>query len=120
MSPWVRILIALMGISLFIVVLELVRRKQFREELSLVWLFVSLGIILSSFADHIIDPIAFALGLTYPPVLVFVLIQFVFLLAILYFSKVVSDLKSRNKELSQKVALMEFQINSLNERQKRP
>lgn len=107
----VRVFIFLAGMFLFMVILELVRRKKFREELSLVWLLIGVLFILSSFADLIIDPVAKALGINYPPVLVFMVVFFFLVLAILYFSIVVSDLKSKNKELSQKIALMEYKIN---------
>ena len=106
----VRVLIFLMGAFLFIVIFELVRRKKFREELSLIWLLIGLGLVLSSFADHIIDPLAVRLGISYPPIFIFVIIFFLLVVATLYFSIVVSDLKSKNKELSQKVALMEYKL----------
>lgn len=109
----VRIFIFLTGLFLFMLILELVRRKKFREELSLVWLLIGIVIILSSFADRIIDPVARTLGISYPPVLVFMVVFFFLVLAILYFSIVVSDLKSKNKELSQKIALMEYKLNKL-------
>jgi len=109
----IRVGILLMGIFLFIVILELVRRKKFREELSLIWLMIGIGFILSSFADRIIDPLAFRLGISYPPALVFMLIFFLLVFAMLYFSLVVSDLKSKNKELSQKMALLEYRVSKL-------
>ena len=105
-----RIFIFLLGTALFIMILELVRRKKFREELSLIWLMIGMALILSSFADRFIDPLAGRLGISYPPVLVFLIIFFFLVLAMLYFSIVVSDLKSKNKELSQKVALMEYKL----------
>ena len=109
----IRVGILLIGIFLFIVILDLVRRKKFREELSLIWLMIGIGLILSSFADRIIDPLAFRLGISYPPSLVFMLIFFLLVLAMLYFSLVVSDLKSKNKELSQKMALLEYRVSKL-------
>jgi len=109
----IRMGILLVGIVLFMVIFELVRRKKFREELSIIWLVTGIGLILSSFADRIIDPIAFRLGVTYPPALVFVLIFFLLLFAMLYFSLVVSDLKSKNKEMSQKIALLEYRVSRI-------
>lgn len=116
MTLTVRISILVMGIFLFITVLELVRRKKFREELSLIWLLIGIGLILGSYADSIIDPLAFRLGISYPPTLVFVLIFFLFLFVILYFSIIVSDLKSKSKELGQKMALMEYRLRELYQR----
>lgn len=113
MSLSVRIFIFILGILLFFTILELVRRKKFREELSIIWLLIGIGLILSSFADFIIDPLASKFGISYPPALIFLLIFFLLALAILYFSLVVSDLKNKNKELSQKIALMEFKLGKL-------
>jgi hypothetical protein len=113
MALSIRVFILISGIFLFITILELVRKKKFREELSLVWLVVGLGLILGSFADLIIDPIAFRLGISYPPVLVLLIIFFLMVLVLLYFSIVVSDLKGKNKELSQKIALMEYRLEKL-------
>jgi hypothetical protein len=113
MSLSVRVFILMMGIFLFVTILELVRKRRFREELSIVWLLAGLGLILSSFADLIIDPLAFKLGFSYPPALVFMLAFFLFVVVILYFSAVVSDLTSKNKELNQKIALMEFKLGRL-------
>lgn len=106
----VRVVLFVVGVTLFIAILDLVRRRKFREELSLVWLLIGFGLILTSFADLIIDPLAFKLGISYPPMLVFVIVFFLLLLVLLYFSIVVSDLKSKNKELSQKIALMEYRL----------
>lgn len=111
-----RIFVLLIGILMFILILNLVRKKRFREELSLVWLILGIGVILSSFADLILDPLAFRLGIHYPPVLVFVAIFFLMFFAMLYFSLVVSDLKNRNKELIQKVALMEYKLMKLHDK----
>ncbi|GAB4415729.1 MAG: hypothetical protein OHK0032_11890 [Thermodesulfovibrionales bacterium] len=113
MTPSMRIVILIIGTFLFITILELVRRRKFREELSIVWLLIGFGLILASFADLIVDPLAFKLGISYPPALVFMLIFFLFVLVILYFSIVVSDLKGKNKELSQKIALMEYKLGKL-------
>jgi hypothetical protein len=103
------------GTVLFIVIFELVRKKKFREELSIIWLIIGIGLMLSSFADRVIDPLAFRLGITYPPALVFVLIFFMLVFAMLYFSLVVSDLKSKNKELSQKMALLEYRVSRISQ-----
>jgi hypothetical protein len=106
----IRMFIFMTGVFLFVVILDLIRRRKFREDLSLVWIVIGIGLILSSFADRIIDPLAFSLGVSYPPVLVFLMIFFLLVIAMLYFSTIVSDLKSRNKELCQKVALMEYKL----------
>ena len=111
MSAGIRVLIFGLGLFLCLLVLELVRRKKFREELSLVWFVVGFAVVISSFGDLLIDPIARKLGVGYPPALVFVWIIFFLILALLYFSIIVSDLKSKIKNLSQKIAVLEFLLN---------
>jgi len=104
-----RLIILFAGIVFFLVVLELVRKKRFREELSIIWLFFALSIAVSSFLDKIIDPLAKILHISYPPAFAFMLISIVMIISLLYFSLVTSDLKSKVKELTQKIALLEFE-----------
>ena len=104
-----RLIILLAGIGFFLVVLELVRKKKFREELSIIWLFFALSIAVSSVLDKIIDPLAKILNISYPPAFAFMLISIIMIVSLLYFSLVTSDLKSKVKELTQKVAILEFE-----------
>ncbi len=110
MSLGIRLILFGLGIILFGIIFELVRRRRFREELSIAWFAVSLMIMASSFGDIVIDPFARKVGIGYPPALVFAWIIFCLILALLYFSSVISDLKGKIKELSQKIALMEREL----------
>jgi len=105
-----RLIILSVGIALFIAVFELVRKKKFREELSIIWLFFAFTIAAGSVIDLIVDPLARKLHIAYPPALAFMVISIVLIIALLYFSVVTSDLKSRVKELIQRIALLEFEI----------
>ena len=119
MSLPIRLLIFSLGVILSIIIFELVRRKKFREELSLVWFAVGIAIMSSSVADLVIDPVARKLGIGYPPALVFVGVIFFLILALLYFSVLISDLKGKLKELSQQMALMEFKLREMREKSDR-
>ncbi len=110
MSLGIRLILLGLGAILFVATFELVRRKRFREELSITWFAVAIALMASSVADKVIDPFAKRLGIGYPPALVFAWIIFCLILALLYFSSVISDLKGKIKELSQKVALMELEM----------
>lgn len=110
MSLGIRIIIFGMGVVLFIAIFELVRRNRFREELSIAWFAVAIALMASSVADKIIDPFAKKLGIGYPPALIFAWLIFCLVLALLYFSSVISDLTGKIKELSQKVALLESEL----------
>ncbi len=110
MSLGIRIILLGMGFILFVVIFELVRRRRFREELSITWFAVAIALMASSVADRVIDPFAKKLGIGYPPALVFAWIIFCLILALLYFSSVISDLTGKIKELSQKIALLEAEM----------
>jgi len=105
-----RIIILSAGIVLFIAVFELVRKKKFREELSIIWLFFALTIAAGSVIDLIVDPLARKLHIAYPPALAFLVISIVLIISMLYFSVVTSELKSRVKELTQRIAILEFEV----------
>jgi hypothetical protein len=110
MSFGMRIMLFVFGVILFAIIFELVRRRRFREELSIAWFGVAVVLMASSIADKIIDPFARRLGIGYPPALVFAWIVFCLILALIYFSSVISDLKGKIKELSQKIALLELEM----------
>ncbi|MBF0539195.1 MAG: DUF2304 domain-containing protein [Nitrospirae bacterium] len=112
MSFRARVFIICLGIFIFGFVFELVRRKRFREELSILWFTVALCIIVGAFSDILINPIARILGIGYPPIMSLVLIVVLLILSLLYFSVVISDLKGRLKELTQKTALLEYELKS--------
>ena len=116
MSFPVRLLIFCVGLGLFALVFALVRRGRFREELSVVWLLIGLTAMLSSGADVVLDRVALALGISYPPVLGFAMLALVLVVGFLYFSVVASDLKSSLKELAQQTALLEYELRRLAEK----
>lgn len=114
MSLEFRLIISGCGVLLFILVFALVRSNKLREELSISWFLIAFALIISAVADLIIDPIAFKLKISYPPALVFAFFIFLLVLALLYFSVVISGLKGKVKELTQKIALMEFEMQEKN------
>jgi hypothetical protein len=116
MSFGLRAIIFLLGLTLFLIIFEMVRRKKFREEISIAWFIVGLAVMASSVADVIVDPIANKIGVGYPPALVFVWVIFFLILALIYFSYVISDLKGKVKELGQKIALLEYELDKTGRR----
>lgn len=113
MTNELRLLITLIGITIFIVILELIRIRKLREELSPIWILIGIAFCFSAFADRIFDPVAHYFGIHYPPLLLVVVLAVFLVIVALYFSVVISTLKSHNKELIQKTALIEFEIKSL-------
>lgn len=116
MSYGIRFLILLSGFFLFVLVFELVRRKRFREELSLIWFLVAFAVMAASVGDLIFDRFATTLGIGYPPALYFAWIVLCLIVTLLYYSVIISDIKSKLKELSQKIALLEYELKTEREK----
>lgn len=108
------ILIALGGaFVLLISVLELVRRRRLREQYSILWLLTSLVILVLASNRTLLDLLARAMKIAYPPSALFV-IGFGFLLLItLHFSTVISRLTRENESLAQEMAILRQQVSEL-------
>ncbi|KJR41865.1 membrane protein [Candidatus Magnetoovum chiemensis] len=115
MSAGSRVFIIILGMAILIFTFELVRKHKFREELSLLWFFFGFLVIAGSFADRLLDPFARYLLIGYPPVIIIVFLLVLLVAALLYFSMIISDLKVKIKELTQKVAFLEHEIDKNNE-----
>ena len=104
----------LIGLTiLLIIVLELVRRKKFREEYSLLWIATVIVLLVLSLWKGSLKLMASFLGILYPPSALFV-VGSVFILAILlHFSVVISLFKTENQELARRFAILELRLEQL-------
>jgi hypothetical protein len=104
-------LLAIVGsAALLLLVLELVRRKAFLERYALLWLLSAVVMLGLSIWKGVLEIIADALGIAYPPNALF-LIAFGFVLVLLlHFSLAVSRLSDQSKVLAQRLALVEQRL----------
>jgi hypothetical protein len=92
---------------LFLVVLELVRRRRLLERYALLWLFSALVLLTLAIWRGFLEDIARVIGVAYAPnALFFIAFSFVLVL-LLHFSLAVSRLTDQTKVLAQRLALME-------------
>jgi len=95
---------------LFLVVLELVRRRRLMERYALLWLLSALVLMGLGLWKNGLIHISRAIGVVYPPnALFFVAFGFVLLL-LLHFSSAVSRLSDQTKVLAQRLALLEERL----------
>ena len=101
-------LLAIAGSGLmFVLVLELVRRRAFLERYALLWLLSALVLLALSIWRGGLEQISSLIGIIYPPNALFV-IAFGFVLVLLrHFSLAVSKLSDQSKVLAQRLALLE-------------
>lgn len=112
--------VTLLSAALIAVVLASLRRAHIRVEYSVTWLAAGVTLLVLSRAEGALRWMAGLLGIDYPP-LALVFISFsVFLLVFYRFSVIISELKDANIALAQRVAILQYQVQSLYEKKQTP
>jgi hypothetical protein len=93
--------------GLFVILLELVRRRRMLERYAILWLFCSVALLGLSVWKGLLTDLAHAVGIFYAPSALFVIAFGFVLVLLLHFSVAVSKLAEQNKILAQRVALLE-------------
>lgn len=105
-----------LSLALILLVLFSVRRAHIRVEYSVSWLAASFALLVLSRSQVVLQWIARFLGLS-PPLALVLIVLGVFLLVFYRFSVIISDLKDANIALVQRLAILEFQMQSRHESQ---
>lgn len=101
------------SILLFIVIIDLVRRRKLREEFSWLWLLTGIGVILLAIWYDLLEFITRIIGAALPTTTLF-LFGLVFLMVInLYYATKISSLHDHTKYLSQHIAILEMEVKRL-------
>lgn len=104
-------IISLLGASLFLAfIFRLIVKGRLREEYSILWIACTLVLIIFSIWRKGLEQISLALGVFYPPSLVFLGAIFAILVFLVHLSVVVSRLQNQIKVLSQEVALLRNEL----------
>ena len=101
------------SVLLILLVLASLRRAHIRVEYSVSWLVAAVALLVVSRSPSLFDGAARFLGISYPPLALLVIIGGVFLLMFYRFSLVISKLRDDNIALAQRLAILEFHIQSL-------
>src|SRR5258708_3426293 len=106
------------GVSVLLIALVLisVRRAHIRVEYSVSWLVASLAILVLSRSRKLLEATAAQLGITYPPLALMLLAGCVFVIIFYRFSVIISKLKDDNIALAQRVAILEYRLQTVNGR----
>lgn len=99
-----------LGILLVIYVYNRVKKNIFSEKESMFWMLGSLIIFIVSLFPNIVDYLSDALGIIYPPSLLFLISMIFIIFLLLRQSQQISMLNSTVKELVQRNALMEQKV----------
>jgi hypothetical protein len=99
--------------GLFALVFELVRRRRLMERYALLWLFSSAVLLALAVWRGLLETIASAVGIYYPPSALFVVAFGFILVMLLHFSLSTSRLADQNKVLAQRLALLQQRVDEL-------
>lgn len=105
-----RIIAVIISGGLLLLILELVRRKRLMERYALLWLFSTLLLLVLSLWSGLLNSLASALGVSYPPSALFAVAFGVVLILLVHFSLAVSRLSDQNKILAQRIGLLQQRI----------
>jgi len=113
----IQIIVGVLSIILLLVTFELIRKKRLREEYAILWLFTGGVVLLFSLWPEFFLSQFFVkfTGIFYLSAVVLIAFSFL-LLIVLHFSVVISKLTSQHKDLAQRYALLELEINGLKQR----
>ena len=98
---------------LILLVLAGVRRAHIRVEYSVSWLITAAALLVLSRSRSLLEAVAGYLNISYPPLALLLLTGCVFLIMFYRFSVIISKLRDDNIALAQRVAILEYHLNSL-------
>jgi hypothetical protein len=107
METRIQILAVVASGLLFLVVLELVRRRRLLERYALLWLLSAWVLLALAVWQGLLSDLAKAIGVIYPPNALFLIAFGFVLLLLLHFSLAVSRLTDQTKVLAQRLAILE-------------
>lgn len=97
----------LLGAGLFVLIIDLVRRRKLAEEYSFLWLCTGFGIVLLVLWYDLLRWLTYLIGAVAPTTTLFLFGFFFLLLINLHYSIKISRLTAQVKTLAQKAALNE-------------
>jgi hypothetical protein len=107
--------VTILSAALIVMVLASLRRAHIRVEYSVSWLAAAVVLLVLSRSEPLLNWLAGLLGIEYPPLALVLVAACVFLVVFFRFSVIISDLKDSNIALTQRVAILQCQIESLHE-----
>jgi hypothetical protein len=110
MDLQLRIVALTASLVLLLGVLELVRRRHLLERYALLWLASAFVLVLLTAWGGLLQAVADAIGISYPPSALFVIAFGFVLVLLLHFSVAVSRLADQSKVLAQRLAMLEEKV----------
>jgi hypothetical protein len=104
-----RIFALIIGVGIFVMILEMVRRRRLEEEYSFLWLIIGLGIVVLVLWQNFLEWLTHLIGAVAPTTTIFIFGLVILVMINLHFSVKITKLSRQVKELAQQIAI--FKIN---------
>jgi hypothetical protein len=104
-----RICALIIGVGIFVMILEMVRRRKLEEEYSFLWLIIGLGIVVLVLWQNFLEWLTHLIGAVAPTTTIFIFGLVILVLINFHFSVKITKLSRQVKELAQQIAI--FKIN---------
>lgn len=101
------------SVILFLVIIELVRRRRLREEYSVLWLLTGVVMIVMTLWYDLLLMTTRLIGAVLPTSTLFLLGVLFLMVISLYYSVKISELHDQVKDTAQEVAILQAQIQKL-------
>lgn len=109
----------IVSVLLLAVVLELVRRRKLIEEYSFLWILFSLALLVVSVRREMLHAVARWLGVSYPPIVLVVLLIATLFVASLCHSVIVSRHRQQIERLTEETAILSAELRDIRAEQAR-
>ncbi|PWT93986.1 MAG: hypothetical protein C5B54_00895 [Acidobacteria bacterium] len=96
-----------------LIVLRMVYRRRLKEQFLLLWLIITVVLLAMASSRGLLVSLATLVGIHYPPSVLILFAIGSLLLILLHFSVVMSRLMDENKSLAQEIAMMRWQLRTL-------
>jgi hypothetical protein len=103
-----RIFALSIGIGIFFVIIEMVRRRRLGEEYSFLWLIIGLGIIVLVLWQGLLERLTQLIGAMTQTTTIFIFGFVILILINLHFSVRITNLNRQVKELAQQIAMLKI------------
>lgn len=101
------------SIVIFLLVIELVRRKKIKEQYSLLWIFFSFVFVFFAVWRGALDYLASLVGIVYPPAAFLLILVMAVYLILIQYSIILSKLSYQLKESIQEISLLKLELSEL-------
>jgi hypothetical protein len=112
-QPRTQVIMFLVGVAMLLFVLNMVRRKQIREQYSLLWIITAVVITFSALFIRAVEKLSHLVGVYYPPAFLFLLAILLMFTLQFHVTTVISNLREQNRSLVQDLGLLANEVREL-------